>query len=113
MTAIDRRASGVLLHVSSLHGDYSIGSFGKPAYEFVDFFGTHARLYLRAYELQGISNDFTRFAHQIYLFFAFYVNHTVLFLKTVQLRRNFFKHSLGRRIAYDVENYPFLRIVFD
>ncbi len=31
------RASGVLLHVSSLYGDYSIGSFGKEAKEFVDF----------------------------------------------------------------------------
>ncbi|MBE6554772.1 MAG: 4-alpha-glucanotransferase [Ruminococcaceae bacterium] len=36
MTVIKRR-SGVLLHVSSLHGEYSIGSFGKPAFEFVDF----------------------------------------------------------------------------
>lgn len=36
MTAIKRK-SGVLLHASSLHGEYSIGSFGKPAFEFVDF----------------------------------------------------------------------------
>ena len=32
-----KRSSGVLLHVSSLHGEYSIGSFGRPAFEFVDF----------------------------------------------------------------------------
>ena len=31
------RASGVLMHVSSLWGDYSIGSFGAPAREFIDF----------------------------------------------------------------------------
>ncbi len=36
MTAI-KRGSGVLLHVSSLHSDYSIGSFGRAAFEFVDF----------------------------------------------------------------------------
>ncbi|MBR7112500.1 MAG: 4-alpha-glucanotransferase [Clostridia bacterium] len=36
MTAI-KRSSGVLLHVSSLHGEYSIGSLGKAAFEFVDF----------------------------------------------------------------------------
>ncbi len=36
MTVIDRK-SGVLMHVSSLHGEYSVGSFGKPAFEFVDF----------------------------------------------------------------------------
>mgnify|MGYP003292135808 CR=1 FL=1 len=31
------RKSGVLMHVSSLWGEYSSGSFGKEAYEFVDF----------------------------------------------------------------------------
>ena len=31
------RASGILMHVSSLPGDYSIGNFGKSAFEFVDF----------------------------------------------------------------------------
>lgn len=32
-----KRASGILMHISSLPGDYSIGSFGKEAKEFVDF----------------------------------------------------------------------------
>ena len=32
-----QRKSGVLMHISSLYGDYSIGSFGKAAKEFVDF----------------------------------------------------------------------------
>jgi 4-alpha-glucanotransferase len=32
-----KRSSGILLHVSSLPNDYGIGSFGKSAYEFVDF----------------------------------------------------------------------------
>lgn len=31
------RQSGVLMHISSLPGKYGIGSFGKSAYEFVDF----------------------------------------------------------------------------
>ena len=31
-----QRASGVLMHISSLNGDYSIGSFGKEALEFID-----------------------------------------------------------------------------
>ena len=31
------RKSGILLPIFSLHGDYSIGSFGKEAFEFVDF----------------------------------------------------------------------------
>lgn len=32
-----KRASGVLMHISSLWGDYSCGSFGAAAREFVDF----------------------------------------------------------------------------
>ena len=32
-----KRASGVLMHVSSLPGEYSTGTFGKEAFEFVDF----------------------------------------------------------------------------
>ncbi len=32
-----KRASGVLMHISSLYGDYSCGSLGKSAFEFVDF----------------------------------------------------------------------------
>ena len=31
------RKSGVLMHISSLFGDYSIGSFGKEAKYFIDF----------------------------------------------------------------------------
>ena len=32
-----QRKSGVLMHISSLFGDYSIGSFGKAAKQFIDF----------------------------------------------------------------------------
>ncbi len=31
------RSSGILLHITSLPGDYGIGSFGKDAFDFVDF----------------------------------------------------------------------------
>ncbi len=31
------RKSGILMHISSLYGDYSCGSFGKSAFEFIDF----------------------------------------------------------------------------
>lgn len=32
-----KRSSGILMHISSLPGKYGIGTFGKEAYEFVDF----------------------------------------------------------------------------
>lgn len=31
------RTSGILMHISSLEGDYGIGTLGKEAYQFVDF----------------------------------------------------------------------------
>ena len=31
------RKSGILMHISSLYGDYSCGSFGRSAFEFIDF----------------------------------------------------------------------------
>ncbi len=31
------RKSGILMHISSLNGDYSVGSFGKEAHKFIDF----------------------------------------------------------------------------
>jgi 4-alpha-glucanotransferase len=34
---INKRASGILMHISSLPGDYSVGSLGNRAYRFVDF----------------------------------------------------------------------------
>mgnify|MGYP003107664245 CR=1 FL=1 len=32
------RKSGILMHISSLPSDYGIGTMGKEAYKFVDFF---------------------------------------------------------------------------
>lgn len=34
---VGNRSSGILMHISSLPGDYGIGDFGKEAYKFVDF----------------------------------------------------------------------------
>ncbi|MFO7611068.1 MAG: 4-alpha-glucanotransferase [Clostridia bacterium] len=33
----EMKKAGILLHISSLHGGFGIGDFGRPAYEFVDF----------------------------------------------------------------------------
>ena len=34
---MEERSSGVLLHISSLPGEFGIGDFGSGAYNFVDF----------------------------------------------------------------------------
>ena len=40
-----KRASGILMHISSLYGDYSIGSFGKEAKNFIDFLSSSGFTY--------------------------------------------------------------------
>ncbi|MGL5356671.1 MAG: 4-alpha-glucanotransferase, partial [Cetobacterium sp.] len=34
---MNKKSSGILLHITSLDGKYGIGDFGKCAYDFVDF----------------------------------------------------------------------------
>ncbi|WP_422804447.1 4-alpha-glucanotransferase [Streptococcus sp. FT1-55] len=34
---MEKRASGVLMHITSLPGQFGVGTFGKSAYDFVDF----------------------------------------------------------------------------
>ncbi len=40
-----KRSSGILLHISSLAGDYGIGDFGPGAYKFVDFLNRAGQRY--------------------------------------------------------------------
>lgn len=40
-----KRASGILMHISSLPGDYGIGTLGKSAYDFVDFLKNNEQSY--------------------------------------------------------------------
>ena len=52
---MQKRQSGILMHVSSLHGDFSVGSFGREAREFVDYrkqerLRTTAAFYLAEHE---------------------------------------------------------------
>ena len=37
MSLLDKRANGVLMHISSLPGKTGIGTLGSSAYAFVDF----------------------------------------------------------------------------
>lgn len=50
-----QRASGILMHISSLPGAYGIGDFGKEAYNFVDFLEQAKQKYWQILPL-GITN---------------------------------------------------------
>lgn len=45
MSILENRASGVLMHISSLPGDTGIGTLGKYAYQFVDLLKKHGQTY--------------------------------------------------------------------
>ena len=42
---MNERKTGVLLHISSLPSPYGIGTFGRSAYEFVDFLVSAGQTY--------------------------------------------------------------------
>ncbi|MBQ7752117.1 MAG: 4-alpha-glucanotransferase [Treponema sp.] len=45
MSILDQRASGVLMHISSLPGNTGIGTLGKYAYQFVDYLKKYGQTY--------------------------------------------------------------------
>ena len=49
------RSSGILLHVSSLPNQYGIGTFGKTAYEFVDFLKKSGQAYWQILPLNPVA----------------------------------------------------------
>ena len=51
---MNKRASGVLMHITSLPGDYGIGSFGQAAYDFVDFLKETKQTYWQILPLQQV-----------------------------------------------------------
>ena len=44
---MSKRASGILMHISSLPGKFGIGTFGKSAFNFVDFLRDTKQSYWR------------------------------------------------------------------
>lgn len=51
-----KRASGILMHISSLPGDYGIGTLGKSAYDFVDFLKNNEQSYWQILPLCPTTN---------------------------------------------------------
>ena len=53
-----RRRSGILMHISSLYGDHSVGSFGRNALDFIDFLADNGVvLRIRANDVSKIGRD--------------------------------------------------------
>jgi 4-alpha-glucanotransferase len=55
---MDKRASGILLHISSLASPFGIGDFGPQAFEFVDFLAESGQSYWQILPLNPTSQVF-------------------------------------------------------
>ena len=53
---IRKRASGILLHITSLPSRYGIGDFGPEAYKFVDFLAQAGQRYWQVLPLGPVAS---------------------------------------------------------
>ena len=111
------RRSGILCHISSLPSPYGIGSFGKKAYEFVDFLKQAKQSYWQILPLGPTSygdspyQTFSAFANNPYFIdLDFLVEENLLDQKDIKATY----HS-ERYVDYDLlykERFDVLRIAF-
>lgn len=78
------RSSGILMHISSLPGEYGIGDFGKEAYDFVDFLVNSNQKYWQILPL-GI----TSFGDSPYQSFSAFAGNPYFIDLDEMLRNNF------------------------
>ncbi len=69
-TIITQRGSGILLHISSLPGDYGIGDLGSKSYAFVDFLCKAGQTYWQVLPLGPVSSVFGNSPYMSYSAFA-------------------------------------------
>jgi 4-alpha-glucanotransferase len=68
---VRKRASGILLHVTSLPSSYGIGDFGSGAYRFVDFLSQAKQSYWQILPLKAINSPFDSSPYRIISAFAY------------------------------------------
>ncbi|MFO7923268.1 MAG: malto-oligosyltrehalose synthase [Bacteroidales bacterium] len=56
-TELSRRKAGILLHISSLAGEYGTGDFGEEAYRFVDFLTLTSQTYWQTLPLSPVTKS--------------------------------------------------------
>ncbi len=127
------RRSGVLLHISSLPNDYGIGSYGKEAYQFVDYLYQAEQTYWQILPLGPTSygdspyQTFSAFANNPY-----FISLEMLVIEGLLEKEDIVKNmSSHRYVEYDklyderfvtlkkafqrfnVNEYPFQQFIFD
>ena len=107
MNILNKRASGILLHVSSLPSIYGIGDFGREAYKFIDFLKNAKQRYWQVLPLNPTSlpkanspyASFSAFAGNI-LFISPELLFEEGFLSRTDLDVMLFSFNKGNKIDY-------------
>jgi 4-alpha-glucanotransferase len=68
---VRRRASGILLHITSLPSSYGIGDFGPEAYRFADFLSKAKQSYWQILPLSAVNSPFDSSPYHIISAFAY------------------------------------------
>ena len=71
MSAMDKRGSGVLLHISSLPSPFGVGDLGSGAYDFVDFLSAARQRFWQILPLNPSEYAFDHSPYHSYSVFAF------------------------------------------
>ena len=101
------RASGVLLHPTSLPNEYGIGDFGKSAYEFVDFLEEARQTYWQVLPLGP-----TGFGDSPYQSFSAFAGNTNLISPETLARENLLSQTdLDERPDFESGNIDFGKVI--
>lgn len=104
------RASGVLLHISSLPNEYGIGSFGQSAYEFVDFLVETGQKYWQILPLTTIS-----FGDSPYQSFSAFAGNTHFIDLEELIREDYLKEKdvLGKRFGEQLNKVDYDKVSYE
>jgi 4-alpha-glucanotransferase len=104
------RASGVLLHISSLPNEYGIGSFGQSAYEFVDFLVETGQKYWQILPLTTIS-----FGDSPYQSFSAFAGNTHFIDLEELIREDYLKEEdvLGRKFGEQLNKVDYDKVSYE
>lgn len=93
---LNKRASGILLHISSLPSDYGIGDLGPEAYKFVDFLIKSGQSY---WQILPLNYTIARAAHSPYNCCSAFAGNPLLISPDPLYRDGFLKKS-------EIKNVP-------
>lgn len=105
------RSAGILLPISSLQSNYGIGTFGRAAYEFVDFLNKSGQKYWQVLPLGPVSyGDSPYSSFSIYAGNPYYIDLDILIEDSILSKEELI--SLGvcyNKISIDYENLFYTR----